>query len=69
MSAPSFWVIADGTGVRLGDVVATEDGEGPIIAVTVTGFPIVEVTSGKRSGDRLGVRPFDILALVRRRRE
>ncbi|WP_166384491.1 hypothetical protein [Catellatospora methionotrophica] len=49
-------MLADGAGVRLGDIVATEDGEGPIVAVTATGYPIIEVTSGRRTGSRPAVR-------------
>jgi hypothetical protein len=54
-------VIADGTDVRLGDVVAVERGHGRIVDVVANGWPVVQLSTG-----RLGVHPLDVLARVRR---
>ncbi|MFC7247625.1 hypothetical protein ACFQO7_34615 [Catellatospora aurea] len=77
MSSPTFWVAADGSAVRLGDVVALDpialeldrDAAGPIVGVTALGWPVVEVTAGRHAGTRIGVRPVHVLLLVRSARQ
>ncbi|GAA1370512.1 hypothetical protein [Catellatospora chokoriensis] len=74
MSSPAFWFAADGSAVRLGDTVAMDpialnldrDAVGSIVGVTVLGWPIVEVTTGRHAGTRLGIQPAQILLRVRR---
>ncbi|WP_155371436.1 hypothetical protein [Catellatospora vulcania] len=73
MTSPTFWIAADGSAVRLGDTVALDpialnldrDAVGPIVGVTVLGWPIVEVTAGRHAGTRLGVQPAHLLLRVR----
>jgi hypothetical protein len=59
--APSFWLAADRTSFRLGDTVATESGEGPVVAASAAGWPVVELRAGRQA-----VRPYDVITRVRR---
>ncbi|MFC7247621.1 hypothetical protein ACFQO7_34595 [Catellatospora aurea] len=71
--SPTNWVIGDGDMVSIGDHVALDldldrDAIGRIVDVCGdhTGRPLVEVTEGRRSGQRLAVWPAQMLLRVRR---
>ncbi|GAA2385631.1 hypothetical protein Cme02nite_72550 [Catellatospora methionotrophica] len=68
MSGPTFWLAANGDGVQMSDTVALAEGNGVIIATTVTGCPVIEVTAGQHTGEHLGVRPSAILSRITRAR-
>jgi hypothetical protein len=67
MSSPTFWVIGNGADARLGDTVTlADDTTGPIVGVTVNGYPVVRPDAGEHAGIPLGVHPRDIVSRVRR---